>query len=62
LFVSQQLQHCVVWQSSVGGRVLHIQRLRLQLLHLLVTRHRSLQQLLLPFMDTHREYHFLLYQ
>jgi hypothetical protein len=60
--VSQQLQRCVVWQSSAEGRVLHIQRLQQLLQHLLVTQHHLLQQLPLHFMDTHREYHFMLYQ
>jgi len=58
--MSQQLQRCAVWQSSVGGRVLHIRRLQQQLLHLLVTQHHLPQQLPLHFMDTHREYHFVL--
>jgi hypothetical protein len=58
--VSQQLQRCAVWQSSVGEHVLHIRRLQQLLLHLLVTQRRLLRQLLLHFMDTHREYRFML--
>jgi hypothetical protein len=58
--VSQQLQRCEAWQSNAGGHVLHIRRLQQLLPHLPVTQRRLLRQLLLHFMDTHREYHFML--
>jgi hypothetical protein len=58
--VSQQLQRCAVWLSSAEGHVLHIRRLQLLLLHLLVTQRHLQRQLLLHFMDTHREYRFML--